>query len=301
MLAGVLVLPGDDLLHALRLDQAEGGGELAHPEVEAVHLVLELAVVAELAGELDQLGVGGDQDPALPGGDRLGRVERVDAGVAEAAGPAPVPARRRGHGRSPRAGRSRCAAVLGDALGVEGDVAADVDEDRRLWPCRSALRSKSAKDMQRSSRLQSTNSTSAPALIAASGEAMKVFEGQSTVSPPTPANSSAARAPRPSSRARGLATRSTRAQRCSKASSFDPPTTARNRAHRSTARTGGCGHDGRTRSRIDRVGPGDLSGQERRQASTETRSVVRVASRPPITAPPRASPRAGRLRQPRSP
>ena len=49
--------------------------------------------------------------------------------------------------------------------------------------------------MQRSSRLQSTNSTSAPALIAASGVAMKVFEGQSTVSPRTPANSRAARAP----------------------------------------------------------------------------------------------------------
>src|ERR1044072_1110582 len=58
--------------------------------------------------------------------------------------------------------------------------------------CRSALRSKSSKDMQRSSRLQSTNSTAAPAPTAASGVAMKVFEGQSTVSPLTPANSSAA-------------------------------------------------------------------------------------------------------------
>ena len=74
---------------------------------------------------------------------------------------------------------------------------------RGLW--RSAFASKSSKDMQRSSRLQSTNSTSAPAPIAASGVAMKVLEGQSTVSPRTPANSSAASAPpaqleRPSAR-----------------------------------------------------------------------------------------------------
>ena len=48
--------------------------------------------------------------------------------------------------------------------------------------------------MHRSSRLQSTNSTCAPACTAASGVAMKVFDGQSTVSPRTPAHSSAARA-----------------------------------------------------------------------------------------------------------
>ena len=48
--------------------------------------------------------------------------------------------------------------------------------------------------MQRSSRLQSTKTTLAPALIAAFGVAMKVFDGQSTVSPRTPANSSAASA-----------------------------------------------------------------------------------------------------------
>src|SRR3954471_10000384 len=61
--------------------------------------------------------------------------------------------------------------------------------------CCSALRSKSSKDMHRSSRLQSTNSTCAPALTAASGVAMNVFDGHSTVRPRTPANSSAARAP----------------------------------------------------------------------------------------------------------
>src|SRR5436305_6038843 len=62
---------------------------------------------------------------------------------------------------------------------------------------RSALRSRSANDMQRSSRLQSTNTGRPPALRIASGVAMKVFEGQSTARPPTPANSSAASAPPP--------------------------------------------------------------------------------------------------------
>ena len=71
---------------------------------------------------------------------------------------------------------------------------------KAMWPpmwtriaafglCFSALASKSSNDMQRSLRLQSTNSTVGPALIAASGVAMKVLEGQSTVSPFTPANS----------------------------------------------------------------------------------------------------------------
>ena len=59
----------------------------------------------------------------------------------------------------------------------------------------SAFCSKSSNDMQRSSRLQSTNCTSAPARIAANGVAMNVLDGQSTVSPCTPAKCSAARAP----------------------------------------------------------------------------------------------------------
>ena len=141
MLAGVLVLPGDDLLHPLGLDQGQGGGELAHAEVEAVDLVLELAVVAELGGELDQLLVAGDEHAALAGGDGLGRVERVDAGVAEAAGPAAVPVGAVGVGAVLEQEDPVVAAVGGDPLGVEGDVAADVDEDRgaRLVPLGLAL------------------------------------------------------------------------------------------------------------------------------------------------------------------
>ena len=49
--------------------------------------------------------------------------------------------------------------------------------------------------MHRSSRLQSTNSTRAPDRSAASGVAMNVFDGHRTVSPATPARSSAARVP----------------------------------------------------------------------------------------------------------
>ena len=60
--------------------------------------------------------------------------------------------------------------------------------------CSRTFRSRSSNDMQRSSRLQSTNSTFAPAVSAASGVAMNVFDGQRTVSPRTPAHSSAASA-----------------------------------------------------------------------------------------------------------
>ena len=70
--------------------------------------------------------------------------------------------------------------------------------------------------------MQSTNSTSAPALIAASGEAMKVFEGQRTVSPRTPANSSAARAPPAQLESPTLGSPFHSPQRRSKASSFGP-------------------------------------------------------------------------------
>ena len=201
----------------------EGRGELAHPEVEPVDLVLELAVVAELARELDQIRVGGDEDAALAGRDGLGRVERVDAGVAEAPRLVSVPLGAVGVGAVLEQEDPVVAAVLGDALGVEGDVAADVDEDRglrlvRARPCAS----KSSKDMQRSSRLQSTNSTSAPALIAASGVAMKVLDGQSTVSPRTPANSSAASAPPAQLERPRLGSPFHSAQRASKASSIRP-------------------------------------------------------------------------------
>src|SRR4029077_5622723 len=91
-LAGDLVLAGADLLEALGLHQADRGGELAHPEVEALDPVVGLAVVAEGAGVLEQLRAVRDEHSALAGGDRLGRIEGVGAGVAPRTRPAVAPA-----------------------------------------------------------------------------------------------------------------------------------------------------------------------------------------------------------------
>src|SRR4029077_14514370 len=60
--------------------------------------------------------------------------------------------------------------------------------------CARALAPKSANEAQRSWRLQSTKTTSAPAACADKGVAMNVLDGQSTVPPRTPANSRAASA-----------------------------------------------------------------------------------------------------------
>ena len=90
-LGGDAVLPLHDLRQALRLDQAERGGELAEAEVESLHVIRGLAVVAECLGVLDQLRVARHQDATLPGRHRLGRVERVHAGIAERAGGLAVP------------------------------------------------------------------------------------------------------------------------------------------------------------------------------------------------------------------
>src|ERR1700761_3110843 len=109
--------------------------------------------------------------------------------------------------------------------------------------CRSALRSKSSKDMQRSSLRQSTNSTLAPAPTAASGVAMKVLDGQRTVSPSTPANSSAARAPPAQLERPTLGSLFHSAQRASKAASLAPSD------HCSESRTSVHSSNSRGRSR----------------------------------------------------
>ena len=103
--------------------------------------MLELAVVAELSGELDQLRIGGDENPALPAGDRLRRVERVDAGVAEAARLAPVPIGAVGMGTVLEQEDPVVLTVGGDPLRIEGEMATDVHEDRRprLQPLRLGL------------------------------------------------------------------------------------------------------------------------------------------------------------------
>src|SRR5205807_7685855 len=93
LLVGDPVLPGHDLLEALYLDQPERGGEFAHVEVEPLDLLAGLAVVTEPPGVLDQLGMLGDQYAALAGRDRLGRVQRVRAGVTVGPGAPLVPGR----------------------------------------------------------------------------------------------------------------------------------------------------------------------------------------------------------------
>ena len=134
MLARNRVLPGHDLVEPPGLHCREGGRELVNPEVEPLDRVIRLPVVAERARELDQVGVARDERAALAGRDRLGRVERVGAGVAVGSRALPAPG-----------GAMRVRAVLqqedalrpaqlGDALGVERDVSADVHQDRRARP-----------------------------------------------------------------------------------------------------------------------------------------------------------------------
>src|SRR3954471_17665093 len=93
-----LVLPRHDLLEPLRLNEPERRGELAEPEVQAVHLVVGLAVVAERLGELHEPGVARDERAALARRDRLRGIEGVHAGIPVGAWLAPVPARAVGMG-----------------------------------------------------------------------------------------------------------------------------------------------------------------------------------------------------------
>ena len=70
------------------------------------------------------LGAPRDQHAALAGRDRLGRVQRVDAGVAVGARPCARSSSRRGRGRSPRSGRSR----------AHGSSAAICSTSNAMWP-----------------------------------------------------------------------------------------------------------------------------------------------------------------------
>ena len=176
------VLPGDDLLHALGLHDAERRGELAQAEVEPGDGVIGLAVVAEGARELEQLGVARHEHPALARGDGLGGVEGPHARRRPSCRGGGRSSRRRARARSPRSGRSpRCGTARRCARRrrrcgrrcARGSPRAD--GGGRPWP--RSPRS----DMQRSSRLQSTKATSRPACSAASGVAMNVLEGHRTV------------------------------------------------------------------------------------------------------------------------
>src|SRR5205823_1832034 len=106
-------------------------GELAHAQTQAVYAVVRLAVVAERARKVHDLRALRDEHPTLAGRHRLGRVEGPEPDVAPAARATAVPV-----------GAVSVRAVLdqedivvgtpgGDAVRVEGDVPADVDEDNR--------------------------------------------------------------------------------------------------------------------------------------------------------------------------
>ena len=155
------VLPRDDLLEPLGADDPERGRELVHSVVEPGRVVVGLAVVAERARELDQVVVAAR---------RAGRPRRSRSSSSARTTRCPrrrrCPAcgrstRRRGRGRSPRAGRSpprgrarrcaRCRTRCGRRCGRPSP---------RAGLCSATFRSKSSNDMQRSFRLQSTNSTS---------------------------------------------------------------------------------------------------------------------------------------------
>ena len=55
---------------ALHLHETESGRQLAHPEVQAVHLEVRLPVVAECTRVVDHLGAPRDEDTALTVGNR---------------------------------------------------------------------------------------------------------------------------------------------------------------------------------------------------------------------------------------
>ncbi len=90
---------------------------------------------------LDHLRAAGDEHAALAGRDRLRRVHRVDACVPVCTRLAAMPGRTWACAQSSIRKIPCSLAVRGDPLGVERDVAADVDQERRsrLVPLGGAL------------------------------------------------------------------------------------------------------------------------------------------------------------------
>ena len=195
LVAGDPVLPGDDLLEPLGAEDPERGGELVHAVVEPVGRVVGLAVVAEGLGELDQLGVASRRG-SRPRRSRSSSSARTTRSPRRRRRRACARSRRRrASARSPRSGRFPRRGRARRSARSRTRCARRCGRGRPRPACaRATLRSKSANDMQRSSRLQSTNSTCAPASRIASGVAMNVFEGQRTVLPRSSKNSSAASA-----------------------------------------------------------------------------------------------------------
>ena len=176
---------------------AERGGELAHAEVQARDLVVGLAVVAEGAREVEQRRRDArrarrPRRSRRSWSRRTSRRRRrpTSPGAGRATG-------RRARGRSPRAGRRP----------RRGTARRSARISKARWPpmCTSTrgLRPVLGAAWPRSRRATRTGRRGCsrrrpagrPPPGSASGVAMKVFDGHSTASPRTPANSSAASAP----------------------------------------------------------------------------------------------------------
>ena len=165
-----LVLPRDDLLEPLGLDEPDRARELAHPEVEACDLVFRLPVVCESRARTRRARAGSKPASHLPpsrsfssrANDQMLRRPRCPAG-----------------GPAKRAMRVRT--VLDQEDPSSRQYAAMCSISNARWPpiwhkerrspaCVARPSPRSLQnETQRSSRLQSTNSTRAPAKITDSG------------------------------------------------------------------------------------------------------------------------------------
>ena len=191
--------------------------------------------------------------------------------------------RRRGRGRSPRAGRSRSPAVGGDPLGVEGDVAADVDEDRRprLEPLGLAL-----EVLERHAEVLAIAVDELDFGARPDRGERRRHEGVGRAEhglPPDPGElERGQRAAGPAREAEAGRPFHSR-PRCSKAASFGPPTTARSRGPRSRARAAGRDPGDRTRSRTSsgRTGLSQVAPGAARLAAELGRTRRDGAIRPP--------------------
>ena len=126
--AGVLLFPSYNFGHALHLNAADSSSELVHAEIEAVHGVVELAIIAVLAGEIDQIPVAADQHTAFTCGEGLGGIKRINARITPGARPLTVPLCPMCVSTVFQQPNIVLAAVGGDLLYIEGNVSTDMDQ-----------------------------------------------------------------------------------------------------------------------------------------------------------------------------
>ena len=216
--------------------------------------VVGLAVVAERARELDRPP--GRRETSMP----PSPVEIVFVGANDQMPASPQVPARRPFQSAPWAWAQSSIRKIPSArqssaisLDLECEMAADVDEEdgARLVLAHLALevRERHAEVVA----VAVDELDVAPALIAASGVAMNVFDGQSTVSPRTPAYSSAASAAPDQPRTRPPRDRSRSTTPPRSSGSARPRTSAPNRGRDPRADGAARGRGGRSRSRSARA------------------------------------------------